>query len=94
MCDRFVVFGADDKATMMEVDHETRQVFVEQMKMVSPDEMRVLHPSHEMVGARLTAPIVTTYIDTDKISFERWVDISVLIFLHHYSFNLFYCYST
>lgn len=57
---------------MMEVDHETRQVFVEQMKMVSPDEMRVLDPSHEMVGARLTAPIVTTYIDTDKISFERW----------------------
>lgn len=61
----------DDKATMMEVDHETKQVFVEQMQVVSPGELQVLHPSHEAVGARLTAPIVTTYIDTDKISFER-----------------------
>ncbi|XP_054257956.1 ankyrin repeat domain-containing protein 13D isoform X4 [Macrosteles quadrilineatus] len=60
-----------DKATMMEVDHETRQVFVEQMSVVSPEELRVIHPSHETIGARLTAPIVTTYIDTDKISFER-----------------------
>lgn len=56
---------------MMEVDHETKQVFVEQMKVASPTELQVIHPSREMVGARLTAPIVTTYIDTDKISFER-----------------------
>ncbi|KAG8300526.1 Ankyrin repeat domain-containing protein 13D [Homalodisca vitripennis] len=61
----------NDKATMMEVDHETRQVYVEQMRVVSPEELQVIHPSHDMIGARLTAPIVTTYIDTDKISFER-----------------------
>ncbi|XP_054257954.1 ankyrin repeat domain-containing protein 13D isoform X2 [Macrosteles quadrilineatus] len=67
----FIFHGQNDKATMMEVDHETRQVFVEQMSVVSPEELRVIHPSHETIGARLTAPIVTTYIDTDKISFER-----------------------
>uniref|UniRef100_A0A1B6FWR0 Ankyrin repeat domain-containing protein n=1 Tax=Cuerna arida TaxID=1464854 RepID=A0A1B6FWR0_9HEMI len=67
----FIFHGQNDKATMMEVDHETRQVFVEQMRVVSPEELQVIHPSHDMIGARLTAPIVTTYVDTDKISFER-----------------------
>jgi len=67
----FIFHGQNDNATMMEVDHETKQVFVEQMRVVSPEELRVIHPSHETIGARLTAPIVTTYIDTDKISFER-----------------------
>lgn len=61
----------DDGATMMEVDHKTRKVYVEHIKLVDIDDMQLMEPSEEGVLARLTNPIVTTYIDTDKISFER-----------------------
>ncbi|KAL6265009.1 hypothetical protein P5V15_005101 [Pogonomyrmex californicus] len=61
----------DDGATMMEVDHETRKVYVEHMKLIADDSIQLMEPSEEGVIARLTNPIVTTYIDTDKISFER-----------------------
>lgn len=62
---------SDDGATMMEVDHETRKVYVEHMKLISDDNIQLMEPSEEGILARLTNPIVTTYIDTDKISFER-----------------------
>ncbi|XP_046609568.1 ankyrin repeat domain-containing protein 13D isoform X3 [Neodiprion virginianus] len=61
----------DDGATMMEVDHETRKVYVEHMKLVGEDNEQMILPSEESIIARLTNPIVTTYIDTEKISFER-----------------------
>ncbi|XP_075220941.1 ankyrin repeat domain-containing protein 13D isoform X2 [Lycorma delicatula] len=67
----FIFHGQNDQATIMEVDHETKQVYVEQMRVISPSDLAVLHPSADAVSARLTAPVVTTYIDTDKISFER-----------------------
>lgn len=67
----FIFHGQNDQATIMEVDHETRQVYIEQMRVITPQDLQLLHPSPETVSARLTAPIVTTYIDTDKISFER-----------------------
>lgn len=55
---------------MMEVDHDARQVYSEQMK-VPTDTLGVLIPSEETLSQRLTTPIVTTFVDTDKISFER-----------------------
>ncbi|XP_076287516.1 ankyrin repeat domain-containing protein 13D isoform X2 [Lasioglossum baleicum] len=67
----YVFKGQNDGATMMEVDHETREVYVEHMKLIDIDNMQLMEPSEEGVLARLTNPIVTTYIDTDKISFER-----------------------
>ncbi|XP_049787191.1 ankyrin repeat domain-containing protein 13D isoform X1 [Schistocerca cancellata] len=75
-CDRSYIFKLQtaetgDSAVMMEVDHETKQVYVEQMRMISPEELQFLQPSEEAISSRLTTPIVTTYIDTDKISFER-----------------------
>ncbi|XP_015177619.1 PREDICTED: ankyrin repeat domain-containing protein 13D isoform X1 [Polistes dominula] len=75
-CDRSYVFTmmgqqSDDGATMMEVDHETRKVYVEHMKLISDENIQLMEPSEEGILARLTNPIVTTYIDTDKISFER-----------------------
>ncbi|XP_025155832.1 ankyrin repeat domain-containing protein 13D isoform X1 [Harpegnathos saltator] len=75
-CERSYVFSmgghhTDDGATMMEVDHETRKVYVEHMKLIGDDNIQLMEPSEEGVIARLTNPIVTTYIDTDKISFER-----------------------
>lgn len=67
----FIFQGQDDEATIMEVDHETQQVFIEQMRVLSAANLQVLQPTPESVSARLTAPITTTYLDTDKISFER-----------------------
>ncbi|XP_043254543.1 ankyrin repeat domain-containing protein 13D isoform X2 [Colletes gigas] len=67
----YVFKGQNDGATMMEVDHETRKVYVEHMKLIDVDNIQLMDPSEEGVLARLTNPIVTTYIDTDKISFER-----------------------
>ena len=56
----------------MEVDHDQKEVFSEtmQLDLESPD-VSLMQASSESVVARLTNPIVTTYLDTDKISFER-----------------------
>lgn len=54
----------------MEVDHDLRQVYCEQMKSAN-DVESLTEPTEEAVSQRLTTPIVTTYVDTDKISFER-----------------------
>ncbi|XP_066997848.1 ankyrin repeat domain-containing protein 13D isoform X2 [Anabrus simplex] len=67
----FIFKGQRDKTIMMEVDHEARQVYIEDIILISPDDLQFLHPSEEAVTARLTTPIVSTYVDTDKISFER-----------------------
>ncbi|KAL1140274.1 hypothetical protein AAG570_000206 [Ranatra chinensis] len=67
----FIFHGQNDQATIMEIDHDSQKVFVERMRILSDLDVQVLHPSNETVSARLTTPIVTTYIDTDKISFER-----------------------
>jgi hypothetical protein len=55
----------------MEVDHETKKVYIEYMKLLSDDNIHLMEPSEDGILARLTNPIVTTYIDTEKISFER-----------------------
>ena len=65
------VCSVGDSAVMMEVDHETQQVYIEQMQMISAEDLQFLQPSEEAISTRLTTPIVTTYVDTDKISFER-----------------------
>ena len=70
---------------MMEVDHETRKVYVEHMKLIGDENVQLMEPSEEGILSRLTNPIVTTYIDTDKISFERY-------FAHIQEYKLFYLY--
>ena len=56
----------------MEVDHDQREVFSETMQLDNdPVDIALMQSSPESVAARLTNPIVTTYLDTDKISFER-----------------------
>ncbi|KAK3606459.1 hypothetical protein CHS0354_041405 [Potamilus streckersoni] len=68
----YIFSGAENSATIMEIDHDQREVFTEtmQLQLISPD-ISILRPTDDAIAARLTNPIVTTYIDTEKICFER-----------------------
>lgn len=64
----------DEGAVIMEVNHDSKKVYMEQMKIFPQHMMSVmvaLSPSPEQVALRFQAPIVTTYVDTEKIKFER-----------------------
>ncbi|XP_045171889.2 ankyrin repeat domain-containing protein 13D-like [Mercenaria mercenaria] len=68
----YVFKGSGSTATMMEIDHDQREVFSETMQLqVNPPDIESMHPPAEAIAARLTNPVVTTYLDTEKISFER-----------------------
>ncbi|XP_045589265.2 ankyrin repeat domain-containing protein 13D [Procambarus clarkii] len=68
----YIFKGQADGATMMEVDHETGQVYMENMRTLPPDQAHsYMRPHPGMLSHRLTTPIAITYIDTEKISFER-----------------------
>lgn len=61
----------------MEVNHDTKKVFIEQMKVFPAHMMTVmvaLSPSPEQVALRFAAPIVATYVDTEKIRFDRYLN--------------------
>lgn len=63
----------------MEIDHDLQQVYCEQMR-TTEDSLNILMPNEETISQRLTTPIVTTYIDTEKISFERCnIDLCVIV---------------
>ncbi|GFO07626.1 ankyrin repeat domain-containing protein 13b [Plakobranchus ocellatus] len=67
----FKVTG-DNTASIMEVDHDQHEVYQETIRVmpISADPS-VMRPSEEAVVARLTSPACTTYVDTNRISFER-----------------------
>nr|CAG4643997.1 EOG090X0784 [Lepidurus arcticus] len=71
--DRSYVFKGDSptSAVMMEIDHKTKQVYVEEMKVLEDAAARYLVPSETAIVGRLTTPIINTYVDTEKICFER-----------------------
>lgn len=74
--------NSDSNALVMEVDHDRQLVFCETLPCLpsSPSSRRqstavsllgILQPSDEQVAARLSAPVVTTQLDTRNIAFER-----------------------
>ncbi|XP_060754076.1 ankyrin repeat domain-containing protein 13B isoform X2 [Neoarius graeffei] len=78
----FIFKGQDSSAMVMEVDHDRQLVFCETLPCLSSSPssrpqstalslLGVLQPSDEQVAARLSAPVVTTQLDTRNISFER-----------------------
>ncbi|KAL0972743.1 hypothetical protein UPYG_G00194180 [Umbra pygmaea] len=74
----FIFRGQDSSAVVMEVDHDRQLVFCETLCVSSPRRsttglglLGALQPSQEQVAARLTAPVVTTQLDTKNIAFER-----------------------
>ena len=61
-----------DSATVMEIDHDVQHVYTETVRVLpDPSDVSLLTPSSESVAAKLTSPVITTYIDTANIEFER-----------------------
>ncbi|XP_019505967.1 PREDICTED: ankyrin repeat domain-containing protein 13B isoform X1 [Hipposideros armiger] len=70
----FVFRGQDTGAVVMEIDHDRRVVYTETLALAGQDRELLLaaaQPTEEQVLSRLTAPVVTTQLDTKNISFER-----------------------
>ncbi|KAF3816580.1 hypothetical protein GH733_013928 [Mirounga leonina] len=70
----FVFRGQDTSAVVMEIDHDRRVVYTETLALAGQDRDLLLaaaQPTEEQVLSRLTAPVVTTQLDTKNISFER-----------------------
>lgn len=65
-----MLFLTADAATMIEVDHEAREVSIEQMRGVLGD-ITGIPPNRESVTARLNAPVSTNQVAMEKICFER-----------------------
>uniref|UniRef100_A0A3P9IAY2 Ankyrin repeat domain 13B n=1 Tax=Oryzias latipes TaxID=8090 RepID=A0A3P9IAY2_ORYLA len=62
----FIFRGRDSSAEVMEVDHDRQLVTVAGLGLLG-----AMKPSNEQVAARLSAPVVTTQLDTRNITFER-----------------------
>ncbi len=67
----YVFSGRENGADLYEVDHDTRTVYCEEMRILSYEELESYVQSDDQISARLTTPLVLTFLDTDKINFER-----------------------
>lgn len=69
--DRSYIFkGEDDNATMIEIDHEAKEVSVEHLRGFVGD-INGIPPPRESITARLNTPVSTNRVDMEKIYFER-----------------------
>ncbi|XP_065201096.1 ankyrin repeat domain-containing protein 13D [Planococcus citri] len=67
-----LIFQANDNfGAMIELDHNTQKVYYDRRSFVAPDDVSQVKDGSETLKARMTNPIVSSYIDTEKISFER-----------------------
>ncbi|XP_030371846.1 ankyrin repeat domain-containing protein 13D isoform X2 [Scaptodrosophila lebanonensis] len=66
----YIFKGSKETATMIEIDHDTHEVMVEQMNSEIGDIVAI-PPPVGAVRARLNAPVITNTIEMEKISFER-----------------------
>lgn len=68
----FIFTGSEDGAIYMEVDHEEKVIQKRTMKVITQEEiLEFLQPTEDQISERLSNPISTTFIDTEKIAFER-----------------------
>jgi len=65
----YIFKGEKESASFIEVDHDARQVFQEEMRAQDTDGLSFSSP--EQVEHRISTPLVQTYLDTDNISFQR-----------------------
>ncbi|XP_069788850.1 ankyrin repeat domain-containing protein 13A isoform X1 [Narcine bancroftii] len=70
----YIFKGKADRAEFIEVDHDNQVVDVEHFELSQEQQSLTLssiRPTADQVANRLTSPIVSTYLDTKNISFER-----------------------
>jgi len=67
----YIFTGESQSAKFLEIDHDSQQVFEEEMKMESGDLESISFSSMDQVDHRLSTPLIQTYLDTDNISFQR-----------------------
>ncbi|XP_048375231.1 ankyrin repeat domain-containing protein 13B [Sphaerodactylus townsendi] len=70
----FIFKGQDTSAVVMEIDHDRQVVYLETLALAASDQeglLAAVQPTEEQVMGRLTAPVVTTQLDTRNIAFER-----------------------
>ncbi|KAM7140044.1 ankyrin repeat domain-containing protein 13B isoform 1-T1 [Macrochelys suwanniensis] len=70
----FVFRGQDTSAVVLEIDHDRQVVYSETLALAGHDReglLAAVQPTEEQVMGRLTAPVVTTQLDTKNIAFER-----------------------
>lgn len=66
----YIFTGTNTGAKFLEIDHDTRQVYVEEMA-AEPDVDNLKFSTPEQVQHRLSTPLIQTFLDTDNISFQR-----------------------
>ncbi|XP_074869905.1 ankyrin repeat domain-containing protein 13B [Carettochelys insculpta] len=70
----FIFRGQDTSAVVLEIDHDRQVVYSETLALAGHDReglLAAVQPTQEQVMGRLTAPVVTTQLDTKNIAFER-----------------------
>jgi len=60
----------DGLAKFTEIDHDTKQVYTEQMGL-DPELGSFKFSTAEQVQHRLSTPLIQTFLDTENISFQR-----------------------
>lgn len=60
-----------NKFQFIEIDHDSEMAYSEVLELQPHHDLARMMPSEDAIAARLTSPITTTYIDTDKIEFSR-----------------------
>nr|XP_027202507.1 ankyrin repeat domain-containing protein 13A-like isoform X1 [Dermatophagoides pteronyssinus] len=67
-----ILSGSENGCTFIEIDHNKRTVQKRTMEIIRPDEVDdLLGITDDQIVDRLTQPIKTMYIDTEKVNFER-----------------------
>ena len=67
----YIFTGSDEgKAQFTEIDHDTKQVYTEEMGD-DPELGSLKFSSSEQVQHRLATPLIQTFLDTENISFQR-----------------------
>ncbi|KAK0417380.1 hypothetical protein QR680_012976 [Steinernema hermaphroditum] len=60
-----------DMSSFTIIDHERKKALVQTADRTALTELDDFTPSDEAVFARLSSPVATTYVDVDRIGFER-----------------------
>lgn len=70
----YIFKGKADRAEFIEMDHDNQVVDLEHFELLQEQQgltLSSVRPTSDQVASRLTTPIVSTYLDTKNISFER-----------------------